>query len=465
MRHFPFFCRRSLAVAFGSMYLFSVIGVSVAEAAATDRYWIGSKTGSNQFENVINWSTSMGGAGGQTVPTSSNNVFFMNNLSGSTLAGKNVWIKSNASVKGIVINSGFTGAILLGTGSLVVGTDGVRMGSGRLIGGSPANPIISNAGSFTQTGGIVRIGSGSFTLSGSFVATGANTSFVSTGSIIFDGTAQNINAAYRASFKNLIIGSTTAATLLSDISSVSTTLQINTGATLDVSTFAIYATGATFINYGTLTEGSGGKLKKAATSLLTTDSTYLVEDDAFTTGDTLYLTITDPDENIDGTALDTLTVTVTLGTGDVETVTLTESAVTSGIFRGSIVTYKQVNTAAIGSNNGALETDATSAMTIAYTDEQDGGTNSDTATLTAAAAAAASTSTSGSHSGGGGGRSTYRSTVASPVKTVMAPSKVNSTPAPGLTLKERAEVRKQARLALLKRAADRAAKRRAARGL
>lgn len=547
-----------------------VVGVSVAEAA--NRFWRGSMTPSNQYENPINWATTLGGDGENAAPTSADNVFFMNNLSGSSLIGRNVWIKSRAIMNGLVINKNMTGTILLGTGSLNFGSNGLRMGSGRLI-ASTGN--ISGSGSFTQTGGIVRLGAMNLFLSGSLLiskgVTSSYTEFVSTGSIIFNSRTADQNftvgsTVSNTSFKNLTLNNTAGttsddiivsgtplklsgallitqgnldldannvvlladsgvtlaanaqatitsdqnitasghivagagaafvmstntmklngvnqnfdtnnsplynltiapsgtATLTSD-QSVTNILQINTGSTVSLGTYTIYATGATIINYGTITEGTG-KIVHSATTGKITDSSY-VEDDSFTTGDTLYFTLTDSDENISGTAADTVSVTVsvTISSGDSETVTLTETSNTSGIFRGSIPSAQQNNTAAIVANNGYLETPSTASISLSFTDAQDSSdTESDSASL-ALESSSSTTTTTTTTSHGGRGRSHTSVTSTAPTKTV-APKTVTPTTSPLSTPKERMEARKAARVgAMLQRAADRAAKRRAAR--
>ncbi|OIO52996.1 hypothetical protein AUJ46_06245 [Candidatus Peregrinibacteria bacterium CG1_02_54_53] len=335
----------------------------------------------------------------------------MSNSSGATLIGKNVWIKSNATMNGLVINQNMTGTILLGTGSLTVGWDGVRMGSGRIIGGTGS---VAARGGYTQTGGIVRVGNGTFTVSGSFVVSGSATDFTSTGTVILNGGAQNLNAAYRASFTNLTIASTGATTLLSDVSTVSGTLQISTGATVSLGSYALYATGATIINYGTITEGTG-YISHTSSNVLITDASY-AEDNALTPG-TVYFTVTDSDENIDGTAQDTMTITVTSSSGDSESVTLTETTNTSGIFRGSILASSSTSYVA---SNGALESTTTSTISFTYTDAQDtSDTGSDTATLTITASSAASSSTT---TGGGGGRRGGGGSTPAPIATQSATS-------------------------------------------
>ncbi|MDD4287232.1 MAG: S-layer homology domain-containing protein [Candidatus Peribacteraceae bacterium] len=490
-----------------------VAGVSIADAAS--RFWRGGMNNSNQYENPMNWSATLGGDGNVAVPTSADNVYFMNNFSGATLIGKNVWIKSPAIVKGLVINQNMTGTILIGTGSLNVGADGIRMGSGRLI-GNTGN--ISIAGGFVMTGGIVRLGAMNLSLSGSLAiskgVTSSYTQIVSTGSLVFSGRSADqdfvmgsgivgslknltlnntaggtdddiiVNASYLAlsgaltitrgnldlaannvilladsgvtlaanaqatltsdanitasghivagagaafvlstntftlngvnqnldtnnsPFYNLTIGSSGTATLTSD-QSVTHTLQVNTGSTLNLNGFTLYATGATIINYGTITEGAS-KIVHNATVLIT-DSSY-AEDNTLSVG-TVYLSVADGDENIDGTTPDSFTATVTLSNGDSESVTLTESSNNSGVFRGSIPLTFGVNYVA---SDGGLEATETSTMTLSYTDAQDGETATDSGTYTASSSSSTSSSTTGGASGGrrggGGGGSTMGST-------------------------------------------------------
>ena len=429
-----------------SVFLFcSLVGIAGAEAA--NRFWIGSRTGNTQFENIINWSATLNGAGGETVPGVDDIAIMTYNLSGSALT--TIQIRSSRSVKGIILNQVWTGSLLLGTGSITVGTNGVRMGSGRIIGGTGSLAI---AGSFTQTGGILRSGNTPMTISGSVAITGSTAKFTSTGTIVLDGTTQTLNTGNRP-LTNLTVESTTSTTLASD-QSITGTLQISTGATLALSSFTTYATGATIINYGTITEGTG-KIEHSASSVLITDSSY-AEDNSLVAG-TIYLTVTDSDENISGTAQDTIAVTVTLSNGDSEPVTLTETNLTSGIFRGSIPATTSTDYVA---SDGYVEVTATSTLTLSYTDAQDLEAVTDTGTFTVAAAASSSstatTQGSGARRGSGGGR------VGNALSgsTGGASSNVTgATPSSQLTAAQKAQVRRQARLQLAKEMKARAAAR------
>jgi hypothetical protein len=502
----------------------------------------------------------------------------MNNFSGSSLIGKNVWIKSHAIMKGLVINQNMTGTILLGTGSLNVGSDGIRMGSGRLIGsghilGTTSN--ISGSGSFTMTGGVVRMGATNLYLSGSLAiskgTTSSYTEVVSTGALVFNsriadqnltlgstivgslksltinnsasGTSDDIivSASYLAlsgaltitqgnldletndvtllvesgitlansaqatltmgsgnltasghivtgaagswnltasntvtlngvnqnfdtnnhPIYNLTIAPSGTVTLTSD-QSVTHTLQINTGSTVSLGSYTIYATGATIINYGTITEGTG-KIEHDASTVKITDSSY-AEDNSFDSGDRMFFTVTDSDENIDGTAQDTISVTVSAGS-DTETVTLTETTNTSGVFRGSIDTNASTSTAnvAIVAGDSIIESNEDTTVTLTYTDAQDGGSATDTTSLTADVP---TTTTSSSTTGGGrGGAARASGAAKATTPSVTTPTSTVKSAAPTApTLKGRAEARKAERLArasqMLKRSAARAAARR-----
>lgn len=68
-----------------------------------DRYWVGG-SGTWDASNATNWSTSSGGTGGATAPTSVDNVFFDDN---SGVAGNTVVIGTNAVCSGFYYNASF----------------------------------------------------------------------------------------------------------------------------------------------------------------------------------------------------------------------------------------------------------------------------------------------------------------------------------------------------------------------
>ncbi|MEK7218176.1 MAG: S-layer homology domain-containing protein, partial [Patescibacteria group bacterium] len=144
----------------------------------------------------------------------------------------------------------------------------------------------------------------------------------------------------------------------------------------------------------------------------------------FTLGDTVYITLSDTDENIDGTAADTVSVTVT-GGGDSETVTLTENSDISGVFRGSIASADAAATA----SDGTLQSPGTTLAYLSYTDTQDALSYADSTTLVEASTTTTTTTTT-TTSGGGGGGGRARTTVSEP--TSSAASSASSAPAVGV---------------------------------
>src|SRR3989338_7764364 len=159
-------------------------------------------------------------------------------------------------------------------------------------------------------------------------------------------------------------------------------------------------TGGTIINYQTLNEDLSGKLVHTGSSLILTNSAFVTMNE-YKSADTVYITITDADENIDGTVRDTLTVTLAAAEGDSETVTLTEVDKTTGVFRGSIASAKATKT----EGDGTLQANADTLLTVTYNDAQDALQNPDTALLTAVSSTttAAAASGGGARGGGGGG--------------------------------------------------------------
>lgn len=98
----------------------------------------------------------------------------------------------------------------------------------------------------------------------------------------------------------------------------------------------------------------------------------LLEDNAFSTGETIYIRVEDPDQNAQSSVAETLTVLVSAPSGDDEEfVTLTETALDSGVFTGSLVT------AGLGGsdNDGTLQVSPVEIVTTQYVDANDGNYN------------------------------------------------------------------------------------------
>jgi len=82
-------------------------------------------------------------------------------------------------------------------------------------------------------------------------------------------------------------------------------------------------------------------------------------------GNNLYVKVQDLDRNINATTAQTVTVTLTVPSGDSETITLTETGVNTGIFWGSIPT---IGSSTHTSDNGTLQVSDGEVATVTYTD-------------------------------------------------------------------------------------------------
>jgi hypothetical protein len=395
----------------GVVTMFSASLLFAPDAHAAIRYWVG--TGNDvddRWEDTGSWSALPGGAKGATVPGASDTAIL-------SVSGTTVRMRSNVSIAGLVLDSTWTGSLLQGTGSLTIGKAGFTSGSGTFLGGDKA---ITCSGSLVMTGGIVTLNHSTFSLSGALsVTAGGGTgipvpSLTSTGTLLLVADAQDITAHPDfATLANLSLSGASTTTLRTylDIGATST-LKINTGATIVINGFTLGASGSTITNYATITEGTGA-IVHTATNVLLADSSY-AEDSSFQAGDITYFTVTDSDENIDGTAADTVTITITTPLGENETFTLTETNNISGVFRGSVQTYYvSLNTPdGIKGGSNTIETYAETTLTLTYTDAQDALSNTDTATLTLLSSTSTTTTvTTGSSGGGGGGGGSRRNTV------------------------------------------------------
>ncbi|PIR48902.1 hypothetical protein COU80_01830 [Candidatus Peregrinibacteria bacterium CG10_big_fil_rev_8_21_14_0_10_55_24] len=214
--------------------LLSLLVFSRAEAA--NRYWAG--TSSGNWEDTANWSALQKGPGGASVPGDSDVAIL-------STSGGLVHLMSSVRVGGLILAPTWSGSLVQGTGSLAVLSSGIRVGSGRIIGG---NAPIALSGSYTQTGGIVSGIMDTFTISGSLTITkGSGSSystFTSTGAIILDGVTDQtftVGANVTKTFSGITLqnaGGGTADDIIMDVSGGLTlqgNLTITTGS-LDLST-------------------------------------------------------------------------------------------------------------------------------------------------------------------------------------------------------------------------------------
>ena len=201
----------------------------------------------------------------------------------------------------------------------------------------------------------------SVTASGSFINSARFTPRSGTVTLAGIGTTLKM---YGTSLYNLTIASAKSA-ILRTAAIVTNALTVASSAALNLNGFDLTATLASISNLGTITEGTGAILHT---------SSLAASPAALDIGSSISISLTDSDANVDGTAQDTVTVTA-----NGETVTLTETTNTSGVFTGSIATAHGAGVA----SNGVIEnTDACSFfVNVVYSDPQD-GTDSATAQVT-----------------------------------------------------------------------------------
>lgn len=432
------------ALLFGVLLVTSFLFIDHAHAA--NRHWIG---GTNtHWERTANWSASPRGATCTCVPSSSDIAIF-------SYSGGTIQMRSAINIQGLVLASNWTGSLLQGTGTLQVGSAGVKVGSGRLIGGNATIRVAATSGGFTMTGGIVAGLQSTTTLSGSLSITDGSAagspSFTATGTLIFDGTAQTLTLGTLGQITGLRVDNGSTTTLGANAKAIGT-VTVNTGGILAMSSYTLASTGASITIYGRLNENTG-KVVHTGTGLIT-GSDYSAQ---ITTIDrTAYLQVTDGDENLSGSVLDTISVTLAAGTGDSETVTLSETSVSSGIFRGSIPAILGSYTAA----NGLLETAQNTTATLTFTDAEDALSSSDSSEFIIGAGTGNTGTSSGGSSGGGGGGG-GRSTTAT-VTTTKQGQVVKAAEKKKTALEKRQE-RLERRLAMRARASARAALRKSKR--
>jgi len=154
--------------------------------------------------------------------------------------------------------------------------------------------------------------------------------------------------------------------------------------TYDLDSLSLDVVGTVCNNGGIMT--NAGDFNYDSNTILLTDSGYS-EDNNFTQGDTIYMTVTDASVNLNGGSAETLSVSITTTTGDSETKTLTETGSSTAIFRGSITSAWGTYT----TSNNNIEMVLDDVITLSYTDANDGtDTGSDTANTTADAPPAGS---------------------------------------------------------------------------
>lgn len=275
-----------------------------------DRYWVGGTATWNSTAGT-KWATTSGGAGGASVPTSSDNVFFdANSGSGTvnpqsavcanltTTGSTNTFSGAGLSVYGnLVLGSGtIIGAITLtfaGTSSFGITTNGVTLGATVFFNGSGGTWTLNDNFTTTATSqltngtldlngknftvsqfGIVSAGTRTLTFgSGTLTCTGTSTNTVfniqtaagttinqGTGTVVISGTGANQKSVYFAGFTiyNLTVtGNNVRITPSSGVQTVSNTLALNNAGE---TTGTILSSSSTLQIGNLTTNGSAGNL-------------------------------------------------------------------------------------------------------------------------------------------------------------------------------------------------------------
>jgi hypothetical protein len=244
-----------------------------------DRYWVGG-TGTWDSTSTTNWSTSSGGAGGASVPTASDNVFFDANsnvgtgaftvtmansprvcndftassLDGTmTLAGSSIGLTVSGSLTFPATNftrtyTGTTTFNATTTGKTIT-TNGVAFGSATLFDGVGGGWILqdamsisgTNATTTTLTNGTLDLQS--YTLStGRFSSSNSNTRTIAfgTGNIACTGTGTVWTTSTQTNL------TTTGTQVVNVTSTGSTAITVSTGALSEANSISFNFTGGTY---------------------------------------------------------------------------------------------------------------------------------------------------------------------------------------------------------------------------
>lgn len=381
-------------------------------AFAASKNWDGGGGADTNWSTPANWDAIVGDG---TVPASGDNINF--NFNG-LYSNNNCTIDTNITVGTFQSWSAYSGTINAGSSTITVknrwyweagsfspGTSTVQMtSSGPQNFTTTANSnryynLIINKdavttrvnligdidvdGNLTITTGILRAGSVyNVNLAGNLTIAAAGDWGLSD-DVIFDGTAQTYtnNQTTSSSIGNITVSS--GSTLTLDPASTTDAFRfgnviINNGGTLGVSTGKTLIVSGSMANSGTITET--GIIKHAATSVKLTDSSG-TEVTSIAPGNSLYVTLVDEDENLNGTSADTAAgVTVTSSSGDSEsfsgTYILTETGNATETFRNATAIATTIYDGSATSNDGILEFIAGETLTIRYTDSEDSTDNS-----------------------------------------------------------------------------------------
>lgn len=228
-----------LGVAFtAAMCLLLLVGSSTA----ANRYWVAAAPAN--WNNTANWSTTSGGAGGASVPGSSDFAFF------NAVRVGNCAINTTADVAGFSVN-GYTGTITQNAGNQVtVGAGGYSQTSGTFSGG---NSNINLYGSFSLSGGTFTATNANIYANGNWTVSGG-TFNANSGTVVFGTSGASFTITGSHTLNNVTCSGAGTKTLAGTLSVVGD-LNVS-GGTFDMGSFTANRTTAG----GTLTVSSGQTL-------------------------------------------------------------------------------------------------------------------------------------------------------------------------------------------------------------
>jgi hypothetical protein len=273
------------------LFAISFLLIFAGNSTAASRFWIAA--GAANWNNTANWSTTSGGAGGSTVPGSSDVAFF------DALGAGNCTITANVTVNGISVN-GYTGTITQQAGSNVtVAATGYSQTTGTFTGGTTTFTLNGSfslsGGTFTATSGSTVVNANWTVSGGTFNANSGTVDFSATLTITGSLTLNNVTLSSAGTKTlagtmnvlgdlNLTNGTFAMGTYTANRTTPGGTLTIASGATLSIggtntlpSNYSTHSIGATSVidyagtnqtvavpnssqDYGTLTiSGSGTK--------------------------------------------------------------------------------------------------------------------------------------------------------------------------------------------------------------
>ncbi len=188
-----------------------IVLLIVTQTFAADRYWIGNN-GNKNWNTTANWSATSGGAGGESVPKTTDNVYFDGGGVGQCV------LDANVTVLMLTMNGGYTDTLKQNSKLITIG-GGLILNAGTFL-GDTGNITIN--GGFTLTGGSFKSTASLLYLSGKYTCVGA-TFLHNNGTVIFRGVGSLFGAS---DFYDV--------TFTSSGSSVGTTYTIDASSTINV---------------------------------------------------------------------------------------------------------------------------------------------------------------------------------------------------------------------------------------